>query len=691
MKITLGVFAHVDAGKTTFCECLLYQTNCVDTFGRVDHGNALMDHDTLEKRRGITIFSDIASFSHKGQDYCLIDTPGHIDFSAEMERALSILDVAILLISGADGVQSHTITVCRLLKEKRIPTYIFINKTDQDGVDIQACMYDIRTKLHINSRLINNVKELDSDEFTEWLCECDDELMQRYLDNEADPAYVLECVKNHIDQSRITLAVPGSALYQKGVMEILDVVGNTLSLDNGAKDRETGANFTARVFKIIYDVKGTKARITFLKCLTGSLTVRDEVVYRDGSREKITEIRNYQGKSYTNVSVCYPGDIVGVAGLTLALPGMGLGMDRGLDTGTDSTSVDTGIATALDPGLDSGPGVYGDILSPVLRPALKAAVLLNDNPYDTVMGCLRKLEAQDPLLEVSYEPGIQEISVCIMGKIQLEVLKDLILERFGLHIDFSDCHVVYKETVAKPVMGYGHFEPLRHYAEVHLRLEPNPNGGLAFASELHIDRLAKQYQNLIRHSIMERDHKGILTGSSLTDIRFVLTNGAIHEEHTHGGDLREATWRAVRQGMEKAESVLLEPYYEFLIDVDTASVGRVLSDITRLHGIFDPPEAFGERSRVKGSGPVEQFLNYQAELLSFTKGTGAVSLSFKGYFPCHNPNKVIEKIGYRKERDMENTSSSIFCAKGAGFEVKWDKAEDYMHLTNLSAPIIIRK
>ena len=640
MKITLGVFAHVDAGKTTFCESLLYQTNYLGALGRVDHGNTLLDHDALEKKRGITIFSDIASFSHAGQDYCLIDTPGHIDFSAEMERALSVLDAAILLISAADGVQSHTITLCRLLREKEIPIYIFINKTDQ--VSTIDYMDDIRAKLRINSRLIINADELCSDEFVQWLCEYDDELMQRYLDDKADPEFVLECLKSHIRKGNIALAVPGSALHQKGVMEMLGVIGKTLSID---KKSET--DFAARVFKVIYDKKGTK--VTFLKCLSGSLTIRDEVIYKDGNREKITEIRSYQGKSYTNINTCYPGDVVGVTGPALALPGMGLGM-------------------------------CDDIPAPMLRPALKAAVLLNNNPYNTAMECLRKLEAQDPLLEVSYEPSIQEISVCIMGKIQLEVLKDIILERFGLNVDFSDCNVVYKETLAKPMMGYGHFEPLRHYAEVHLRLEPNPNGGLAFTSEMHIDQLAKQYQNLIHQSVMERDHKGILTGSSLTDIRFVLTNGAIHKEHTSGGDLREATWRAVRQGMEKAESVLLEPYYEFLIDVDTSSVGRVLTDITKLHGTFTPPETIGERSRIKGNGPVERFLNYQAELLSFTKGTGAISLSFLGYFPCHNPQEVVERIGYQKERDMENTSSSVFCAKGAGFEVKWDEVEGYLHL-----------
>ena len=428
MKITIGVFAHVDAGKTTFCESLLYLTNRIKTPGRVDHGNALMDHNELEKRRGITIFSDIASFSYHGLDYYLIDTPGHVDFSAEMERALMTLDAAILLISAADGVQSHTMTVYRLLRERGIPVYVFINKTDRMGVDFTACMFDIQAKLHLNAFLINNTDDLQCTEFIEWLCENDDDLMRHYLDNEIDRASVLESVKRQIRAGNISLAVPGSALRHKGVLEMLDVIGKTVS----PIDAADGADFAARVYKVIYDAKGM--RITFFKCLSGSLKVRDEVAYGGGVREKVNEIRDYQGKSYTVVNAVFPGDIVGVTGLTNAIPGMGLGN-------------------------------CVDLPAPRLCPALKAAVLLNDNPYDAVMDCLRRLEAQDPLLSVDYEPSIKEISVQIMGKIQLEILKDLILERFGLNFDFGESNVVYRETVAAPVMGYGHFEPLRHYAE----------------------------------------------------------------------------------------------------------------------------------------------------------------------------------------------------------------------------------
>ncbi|MCL2873421.1 MAG: TetM/TetW/TetO/TetS family tetracycline resistance ribosomal protection protein [Defluviitaleaceae bacterium] len=645
MKLTIGVFAHVDAGKTTFCECLLYQTKKIETFGRVDHGSALMDYNELERRRGITIFSDIASFLYGSREYYLIDTPGHIDFSAEMERSLSVLDAAILLISAADGVQSHTITLCKLLKEKKIPIYVFINKTDQTGANVQRCLNDIEAKLHLNCYLVTSADELTGEDFIELLCEYDDELMNFYLEGKVDNDFerkVIECTKRQIMLGNIVLAAAGSALKQTGIIEILNILEAT-----APEIESLGDKFSGRIFKVVHDSKG--ARVAFLKCLAGSLKIRDEIHYGNEMCEKINEIRDYQGESYTNLNAAYVGDIVGVTGLNSAVPGMGLG-------------------NCLD------------MPVPVLNPALKAAVIIGGSPFDAVMSCLRKLEAQDPLLEVFYEPSIKEISVRIMGKIQLEVLKELILAKFGLNVDFGECQVLYRETIAEPIKGYGHFEPLRHYAEVHLRMEPNPGGGFEFKSELHTDRLAKQYQNLIRHHVLDRDHKGILTGSSLTDIRFVLTDGAVHVQYTDGGDLRESAYRAVRQGLEKAKSVLLEPYYEFYIDVDTTSIGRVLSDIARLYGIFDPPETIGDRSYVKGKGPVASFIDYQAELLSFTKGTGVISLNLLGYFPCHNSETIIEKIGYEKERDMENTSSSVFCTKGAGFEVKWFDAESKMHL-----------
>ncbi|MCL1974848.1 MAG: TetM/TetW/TetO/TetS family tetracycline resistance ribosomal protection protein [Firmicutes bacterium] len=658
MKITIGVFAHVDAGKTTFCESLLYQTNSIKMLGRVDHGSAVMDHHELEQRRGITIFSDIASLSHRGIDYYLIDTPGHSDFSAEMERSLMILDAAILLISASDGVQSHTITVFRLLAKRHIPVYIFINKTDLAGTIVKACIADIKAKLNIDTYLIDNLADIYSEEFMLELCEHDDDLMNAYLESALDKLAVQKAVKRQISRGSIALAVAGSALKQKGVLETLELLGETIALDGVYSPlteterfcplrSNSQAGFAARVFKVIYDPKGM--RVTFIKCLCGSLKIRQEIAYGQGLYEKVHEIRDYQGKSYKNVGAVNKGDVVGITGLTQAIPGMGL-------------------------------GVCGDLPAPKLRSALKAALILNDNPFNEVMECLRKLEAQDPLLEVNYEPSVKEISVHIMGMIQLEVLKELIVGQFGFVVDFAACSIIYRETIEEKVMGYGHFEPLRHYAEVHLQLEPNPQGGLEFSSKLHQDNLPKQYQNLIRHYILDIEHQGVLTGSSLTDIRFVLVAGAIHLEHTAGGDLREAVCRCIRQGLEKANSVLLEPYYEFFIDVDIVYVGRVLADIIKLQGVFEPVQNIGERAHISGKGPVVTFLDYQAKLLSFTKGSGAVSYRFLGYFPCHDPAKVIEKINYQKERDTKNTSSSVFCAKGAGFEVKWYEAEKYMHL-----------
>ncbi|MCL2015250.1 MAG: TetM/TetW/TetO/TetS family tetracycline resistance ribosomal protection protein [Defluviitaleaceae bacterium] len=638
MKITIGVFAHVDAGKTTFCEGLLYQTNRIKFLGRVDHGSSVMDHNEVERRRGITIFSDIASFSYADNDYWLVDTPGHIDFSAEMERTIAVLDAAILIISAPNGVQSHSVTIHKLLQAQKIPVYIFINKIDQlSDVDIDFCMEDINKNLGINSRVIGNIAEIYEPTFVEWLCEYDNNLLEHFLDETHNEKIILAAAKNQIKSGNISLAVAGSALHQQGILETIAIIGETLT--------ETPQNndFSAAVFKVIHDKKG--AKVTFIKCLSGKIAIKDEIFYND-IHEKINEIRSYQGKSYTKTSFAAAGDIVGVLGLSTAIPGMLLG---------DGAKM----------------------IMPTLQPALKAAVVHN-LPHDAVMDCLRKIEQQDPMLKVDYVN--HEINVCIMGKIQLEVLKELALEDFGIALDFSDCSIMYKETVAEPIMGYGHFEPLRHYAEVHLRIEPNPKGGCTFASEVHVDNFPKQYQNLVEHHVLERDHKGVLTGSSLTDVKIVLTKGAIHLKHTHGGDLKEATYRAVRQGLEKAENIILEPYYSFIIYVDTPTLGRVLSDITAMHGTFEPPETLGDRACIKGSGPVATFLNYSAELLSFTKGTGAISLWFLDYFPCHNPQEVIAKIGYQKERDMENTSSSVFLAKGAGFEVQWDRAEEFMQL-----------
>ena len=646
MGTVIGVFAHVDAGKTTFCEALLYLEGEISKPGRVDHEDTLMDYDETEKRRGITIFSGIASFNHQGRSFYLIDTPGHIDFSSETERALAVLDAAILVISAPDGVQSHTITLFRLLKNRHIPIYLFFNKLDQTDGDVDACLNDVREKLTPDCFYLKTPMQLYSDELFEWLCDRDDKLAEYYIEFGVlpDKKQFLHQLNDLINTGVICFACGGSALRHQGVTELMDILVQTQ-----CERDSTDGNFTARVFKIIFDANGRK--ITFLKCLTGELHVKDEIEYC-GIREKVHEIRAYQGKNYTRRDMAYAGEIIGVTGLTEAMPGMGI-------------------------------GGCPDLPAPVIKPALKAAVICGATPIESAVEALRRLEAGDPLLDVSFEPAVSEINVCIMGKVQLEVLQEVLNERYGLNVDFGPCHVLYKETVAAPVMGYGHYEPLRHYAEVHFRLEPNPHGGIIFDSELHVDRLARQYQNLIRHFILQRDHKGVLTGGSVTDIRFVLTNGAIHLKHTEGGDLREAAWRAVRQGLSKAQSILLEPWYAFDIEVLQTYSGRVLSDITRLHGDFKAPEITPTGIvHIHGKGPAATFMNYPVELLSFTGGTGAISMYFQDYYPCHDAEKVIADSNYNKDSDKENTADSVFCAKGAGFLVKWHEAERYMHLLN---------
>lgn len=640
---TIGVFAHVDAGKTTFCESLLYQTKQLAAPGRVDHQNAFLDHDLIERRHGITIFSDVASFTHDGHLFYLIDTPGHVDFSAEMERVISILDAAVLVISAPDMVQSHTLTVFRLLRAAHVPIFIFINKMDQPGVDLAACIADIQDKLTDAFYCLNPQSGgLQAPEFIEWLCERDDGLLQCYIEDQMTAQDIRAaltaagCIRQEI-----VIGVSGSALSHLSVMDLLDLMAFMLP---AAPVQE---QFAARVFKVIYDAKGNK--VAFIKCLSGRLQVKAEVAYNDGRVDKVHELRAYQGRNYTPCTELRQGEIAGVTGLSFAKAGMGL-------------------------------GACEDLPEPILQPALKAAVLRNQHSYDEVMVCLKKLEEQDPLLHVSYKPEIAQIDVCVMGKVQLEVLKELIANRYAIDIAFGQCRIVYRETLRRPIMGYGHYEPLRHYAEVHLRMQPNPNGGRTFASELHTDILAKQHQNLIRQFVLELDHKGVLTGSSLEDIHFVLTKAAIHLKHTHGGDLREAVCRAIRQGMEKAEAVLLEPYYHLTIDAPNQIAGRVLTDITKLQGSFSPPEVGQRYTRISGIGPVRCFLSYPEDLLSYSKGTCSISMAFSGYQPCRDADRIVAELGYEKDRDLINVSSSIFCAKGAGFEVKWQDAEKYMHL-----------
>ncbi|MDR1536695.1 MAG: TetM/TetW/TetO/TetS family tetracycline resistance ribosomal protection protein [Clostridiales bacterium] len=644
MKTCIGVFAHVDAGKTTFCEALLYLGARIPELGRVDHESSTMDHDAVEKRRGITIFSDVAEFSLYGRDFCLIDTPGHVDFSAEMERALSVLDAAILIISAVDCVQSHTLTLYKLLRKRRIPIYLFLNKMDQPGADASACLIDARDKLSQDIFLLEEAGSLNSQALIEWICDRSDKLLEDYINSGGDISELeaATALTELIKSGGAVLALSGSALRLRGVGRMIEVISKTLPAPIYRSDEA----YSGRVFKVIHDPKG--ARVSFARCLSGNLKVKDEVECK-GLLEKVHEIRIYNGESYYCVPRIESGDVAGIVGLAGAVPGTGL-------------------------------GDCPDLPAPTLQPAIRASVNPKSSSIDAVFEVLKKYEAGDPLIEVSFERANNSLSIRAMGAVQLEVLREAALARHGLDIGFGDFKVVYKETIAKPVMGFGHFEPLRHYAEVHFRLEPNPGGGIAFASELSADRLPMQHQNAIRHFVLARDHKGVLTGSSVTDMKVILANGAVHLKHTDGGDLREASWRAIRQGLEKAESILLEPYYEFEANVNMDHLGRLLSDLARLRGEFSPPEPAHGRALVRGRGPVETLMNYPIELASFTKGTGSISNRFLGFFPCCNSESAIASIGYEKERDAENTSSSIFCSKGTGFEIKWNEAEAWMHL-----------
>lgn len=642
MNTVLGVFAHVDAGKTSFCESLLYQTGALNKPGSVDDRQALLDYNAVEQERGITVFCDMAEFTRHGRTFQLIDTPGHVDFSAEMERTLSVLDAAVLVVSGTDGVQSHTTTVFSLLREHNIPVYIFLNKMDLPGADNGACLREIRERLTPGCRFFT-LSQLETTETAEWLCELDDCLLERYIENGVDPKFLRERLRVLVKIGAVLCAGQGSARFHTGVLELLDVIEATLESLTVSTDEPFGG----RVFKVRYDEKGE--RVTFLRVMSGTLRQREEICHKDGSVEKIHEIRRYQGGRYETVKKLLPGEIGGVTGPRRLLPGMGV-------------------------------GICEDLPAPMLRPALRASVQAEGCDHSRLMRCLHRMEEQDPQLQVEYQPETRKTGLCVMGKIQLEVLQAVLSAEQGLEVTFGPCQVVYQETIKKPVMGFGHYEPLRHYAEVHLRMEPNPGGGLEFISELHTDVLARQIQNLIRQTVLTEDHRGVLTGSRLNDVRFVLTAGAVHLKHTEGGDIREATCRAIRQGLEKAESQLLEPYYDFQIEVTHNHTGRILTDIIRRHGIYNPPQSLGRQTRITGRGPVVHFLEYSAELLTFTHGEGSISQRFSGYHPCQNESEVIAGIGYERERDLRHTSSSVFCKRGAGYEVKWFEAEQYMHI-----------
>lgn len=648
MKKTIGILAHVDAGKTTFAEQLLYHTNTIRIRGRVDHKDAFLDSDKIEKERGITIFSGQAVMSYRGSDYYLIDTPGHVDFSPEMERAIQVMDAAIVIISAVEGVEGHTGTVWQLLRKKHVPTFFFINKTDRTGADIEGTLKEIRQDLtgdicDITESLSDSGME---EELIEFIAERDEGLFDRYMDGRFDKSLWLEKMADLVKQNKIFPCAWGSALQDTGIKDFFDKV-DILTYT----DYSNGGPFSGKVYKIRHDEAGT--RIAYIKALSGSLKVRDEIHYGSGEEgicEKITGIRIYNGERFKVVDKVEAGDIFAVMGLSRASAGDGVG--------------------ALNE-----KAVYEMV------PALKSKVIFDPSlNVKDVLKYFRILNDEDPSLNVVWEEKLQEIDIHVMGVIQLEVLQELVKDRFGIRVDFGAPEIIYKETICNSVDGWGHFEPLKHYAEVHLRMEPGERGsGIVFENKCSNDYLEPGYQNLIRHHIFEREHHGLLTGSALTDIKVTLIRGKSHIKHTCGGDFREATCRALRQGLEKVKNMLLEPYYDFKIKVDSDYYGKVLSDIQAAHGDFEPPKTIGSKVIVEGKVPAATFMNYAATLAAFTHGTGSLNLVFGGYQQCHNEEEVIARKGYNKNADPEYTSSSIFCSKGQAQIVPYTEAEGLMH------------
>lgn len=648
MNKTIGILAHVDAGKTTFSEQLLYHTHSIRQRGRVDHQDAFLDSHVIEKNRGITIFADQAVFSYKEATYFLIDTPGHVDFSPEMERAVQVMDYAIFIISAVEGIESHTETVWQLLRKHQVPTFFFINKIDREGADENRVLNEIKSQLTGNAIDITHLFSDGSmeEELIEFVAERDEELLERYMASGYDQELWLQALKKMIRSNEVFVCGTGSALQDIGIVGFFDKL-HQLTIT----DYDVAGPFAAQVYKIRHEENGT--RITFLKALSGSLRVREEVEYGDAQKrlsEKVTQIRRYSGNKFQTVNQANAGELFAVIGLSEAAIGDGVGNHKG-----------TGSQSSL--------------------PALKSKVLFDPSLHPKeVLKYFKRLDAEDPTLAVIWDEHFQEIHLHVMGAIQLEVLQQVVRDRFGFSVSFSDPEILYKETIEAPVIGYGHFEPIRHYAEVHLKIEPAERGsGVLLANECHADALSVGNQNLVLHHLAERDHHGLLTGSPLTDVKITLLTGRGHNEHTSGGDFREATYRALRQGLEKAANRLLEPVYRFKIKVDIEQMGRVLSDIQQAFGRFEAPEMSGGKAFIEGTVPVATFMNYSTEFASFTHGKGLLNLVLAGYEPCHNESEIIEKIAYNKDADPEYTSTSIFCAKGHGYKVPWNEAESAMH------------
>ena len=666
--ITIGILAHVDAGKTTLSECMLYLSGQIRKLGRVDHKDAFLDTYELERERGITIFSKQAELKMGNLGITLLDTPGHVDFSAEMERTLQVLDYAILVINGADGVQGHTRTLWSLLKRYRIPTFLFINKMDQVGTDKEKVLEDLQNRL--DEGCIDFTEK--SDAFFDAVAMCEEKAMEEYLESErVEDTTIAEM----IGKRKVFPCYFGSALKMEGVQEFMDEMAGYIEKNEQVKNvmvsdernaMEKGTEvFGAKVYKISRDASGS--RLTHLKITSGSLKVKDilkgKVQKKDHSdenenvedtwEEKVNQIRIYSGEKYEMVQGAESGMICAVTGFNYTYPGEGL-------------------------------GIAEDSEAPVLEPVLSYKIKLPEGcDIHKMLGSLRILEEEDPMLKIVWNEELGEIHAKLMGAVQIEILKSLIKDRFGVDVEFDTGNIVYKETIQNTVEGVGHFEPLRHYAEVHLKMEPGERGsGIVIGTDCSEDMLDKNWQRLILTHLLEKEHRGVLTGSVITDMKITLTAGRAHLKHTEGGDFRQATYRAVRQGLMQAESILLEPYYDFQLEVPSGMIGRALTDIQRMNGEAGTPQTEGEMTIIEGYAPVAGMRDYQMEVNSYTRGQGHLTCTFRGYEPCRNAEAVIEEIGYDPERDIENPTGSVFCSHGAGFNVPWNQVPEYMHLEN---------
>ncbi|AIQ47125.1 elongation factor G [Paenibacillus sp. FSL R7-0273] len=647
-NITIGLLAHVDAGKTTFAEQLLYHTETIRSRGRVDHKDTFLDTHEIEKARGITVFADQAEFSYGGSHYFLLDTPGHVDFSAEMERVLQILDYAVVIVSAVEGVEGHTETVWQLLRSHCVPTFFFINKTDRTGADPQRVLGEIRQLLSGDAVMLPGLAAgAVGEELRAFLAERDESLFEAYLDGSLDEPAWTDALVKLVRQGKIFPCMAGSALLDEGIGSFLNNL-DTLAVT----EYDHRLPFAGRVYKVRYDEKGT--RITYIKALQGVLKAREELTYgleQKRISERITGIRRINGAKTVSADWGAAGELFAVTGLTAAGPGEGVGELK-------------------------------DTVSSGLVPALKSKVCFEPPVHlKEVLQAFQQLGAEDPSLNVSWDETLQELQIQVMGQIQLEVLEQVLRERFRIPVTFGDPEIMYMETISNVVYGCGHFEPLGHYAEVHLKLEPGERGsGVTVHNKCHPDHLAVGYQNNIVQVLLEKGHHGLLTGSPLTDVQITLLSGRAHNKHTSGGDFREAALRALRQGLEQAENVLLEPFYDFKIRIHSDHVGKVMSDIQQASGSFAAPEINGETAILTGTVPVATFMNYPIRLASMTQGKGALSLRAGGYQICHQTGHIISMKQYDKNADPAYQSASIFCSKGQAYPVPWNEAAGHMHV-----------